>query len=152
MAGRVQLQGHRQIDQVVWRALLLLGGLLPTRAGICCWESSWRSCANSFLHDHENNIEPIFPEEGDENKQEYEAPGYSNGVSRSAKKKPIKKKKNSSKKRYVGRGTGRAKKRPCKPSGEYVWWTWWTMCLGSSFFICFSGNDVALLDSKNNNI
>ena len=53
----------------------------------------------------------MFPEEGDENKQEHKAPGYSNGVSRKG---------NPTKKRSVGRGTGRAKKRPCKPSGEYV--------------------------------
>ena len=59
-----------------------------------------------FLHDHENNADPMFPEEGDENKQEHEAPGYSNGVSQSAKKKPTEKKGDPTKKRYVGRGTG----------------------------------------------
>ena len=100
-ASSLVVYSQQELGSVVERAA---GGLAQTH----------------FLHDHENNAEPMFPEEGDENEQEHEAPGYSNGVSRSAKKKPTKKKGNPTKKRSVGRGTGSAKKRPCKPSGEYV--------------------------------
>ena len=58
-----------------------------------------------FLHDHENDPEPIFPEEGKEDNHEYQ--GYS-GVSQRATK------------RRVGRRTGSTSKRPCKPWGDFV--------------------------------
>jgi hypothetical protein len=52
------------------------------------------------LYNHENDPEPMFFDQDDKDEDEYNAPGYFNGVSQSAKKRP------------VGKGMGRAQKRP----------------------------------------